>query len=191
MVLTSSQMATWWQSSPYYDVGFYPYGSAATHSHINDPTLNKSWVAAVAAQGWGLMPIWSGPQAPCGCKNGVGKYPNCTLWPHSFSATPAAAKTQGALRRQVQSRRSRRWDWTPASSMLMSSSTILLRVAARQCGRIYLDGPSRYIRRQASQVCTEIRLMQLPTGSPRNRFRTRFGFLEVTLQSPFGTWITA
>jgi hypothetical protein len=57
LALASSQMATWWQSSPYYNVGFYPYGSAATHSHVNDPNLNKSWVAAVAAQGWGLIPI--------------------------------------------------------------------------------------------------------------------------------------
>ncbi|MGH9615594.1 MAG: glycoside hydrolase domain-containing protein [Acidobacteriaceae bacterium] len=90
-VISVADMQTWWNSSPYFDVGFYPNGAV---SHPTDTHLNASWVAAVSAQGWGLIPIWSGPQAPCACYGG-GAYPSCNSFPHTFSSDPATAMAQG------------------------------------------------------------------------------------------------
>ena len=84
-------MQTWWDSSPYYDYGFYLKGAA---SHQTNPGLTSQWITGVTAQGWGLIPIWAGPQPPCACYVG-GPYPNCTPFPHTFSATPTEAFTQG------------------------------------------------------------------------------------------------
>lgn len=56
-------MNVWWNNSPYFDVGFcLPYG-AALPCDVSD--LNSSWITTVSGQGWGLIPIWSGLQAPC------------------------------------------------------------------------------------------------------------------------------
>jgi len=56
------QMATWWASSPYFDIGIYVGGS--TRSCLQ-PNLTPAWVTAVTSEGWGLIPLWPGPQAPC------------------------------------------------------------------------------------------------------------------------------
>lgn len=58
----SPQMATWWASSPYFDVGIYVGGS---NRSCPQPNLTSSWISAVTSEGWGLMPLWPGPQAPC------------------------------------------------------------------------------------------------------------------------------
>jgi len=57
----TTQTGTWWTSSPYFDVGVY-VGGANTHC----ASITSSWVRTVTGQGWGLIPIWVGPQAPCG-----------------------------------------------------------------------------------------------------------------------------
>jgi len=57
---TTSQMGTWWSTSPYFDYGVY-VGGVNTHC----ASLTSSWVNTVTGQGWGLIPIWVGPQAPC------------------------------------------------------------------------------------------------------------------------------
>ncbi len=55
-------MQTWWNSSPYEAVGLYLGGiSYATGCSLPTP----AWVAAASRQGWGFMPLWVGPQAPC------------------------------------------------------------------------------------------------------------------------------
>jgi photosystem II stability/assembly factor-like uncharacterized protein len=95
-VFSVGTMQTWRNSSPYYDVGFYLNGGL---SHPTDPTLSASWIAQVSAQGWGLIPIWSGLQAPCACYGG-GTYPNCSPFPHTFSSTPATAQAQGQTEAQ-------------------------------------------------------------------------------------------
>ncbi len=96
---TTNQMGIWWDSSPYFDVGFYPNLAA---SHPPDPNLNAAWVTAVSGEGWGLMPIWAGEQAPCTCyKNtGNGKYGGengCEVYPNTFSWDPDVAGIEGAL----------------------------------------------------------------------------------------------
>jgi len=59
---TSSAMANWWAFSPYYDVGIYIGG---VNRGCNQPNLTSSWVSTVHEQGWGFVPTWVGPQAPC------------------------------------------------------------------------------------------------------------------------------
>ncbi len=93
LVASSANTRTWWNNSPYFDIGFYLNGGL---SHVTDKGLNASWVASVSGQGWGLMPLWSGLQAPCACLHGNGTYPGCALYPHTFSNNLVTAKSQGA-----------------------------------------------------------------------------------------------
>ena len=84
-----STMNTWWQYSPYSDIAVYlggcnvtsefvrngvpiadacgnqqsdPYGTKYQNRNIN---LATDWVNAVYQQGWGIIPLWVGPQATC------------------------------------------------------------------------------------------------------------------------------
>jgi photosystem II stability/assembly factor-like uncharacterized protein len=57
-------LSVWWTNSPYFDVGFYLPGASGLVT-CDVSTLTSTWIAQVSAQGWGLMPIWSGLQAPC------------------------------------------------------------------------------------------------------------------------------
>lgn len=58
---TLGQMQDWIVYSPYRVWNLYIGGS----SRANCGTLTASYVAALAAQGWRLIPTWVGPQAPC------------------------------------------------------------------------------------------------------------------------------
>lgn len=77
---TVAAMQTWWTYSPYYDANIYIGGD--TRSCLQ-PNLSSAWVTQVSGQGWGLIPTWSGPQAPC------------TTFSNTFSSTPSVAVTQG------------------------------------------------------------------------------------------------
>jgi hypothetical protein len=108
-VFSTDDMETWWESSPYYDVGIYlpgspsgpsataPTGTYATAHHYVD--LTSTWVSAVQSQGWGIIPIWSGLQAPCAChpngENPSKVYPGCNQFPHHFSSDTGQANTDG------------------------------------------------------------------------------------------------
>lgn len=83
-VLSTQIMQTWWNSSPFWDTGLYLPGSS---NRLPDPNLNAAWVTAIQAQGWGLIPIWFGLQAPCNTD---------PLAPNKISSDPAVAQTQGA-----------------------------------------------------------------------------------------------
>jgi hypothetical protein len=56
---SSSTMNTWWVNSPYWNMGVYIGGS---NRGCAQPNLTSSWVSTVQGQGWGLLPIWVGPQ---------------------------------------------------------------------------------------------------------------------------------
>lgn len=77
---SSSQMQTIWNNSAYWDWYIYIGGIARACSQ---PNLTSSQVSTVRNQGWGLMPIWVGPQAPC------------SNFAHRFSYTPMTAWNQG------------------------------------------------------------------------------------------------
>jgi hypothetical protein len=71
-VLSKDDMGIWWKDSPYYDVEIYLPDTSRKpplHNRHNDPSLlgkkGLAWVDAVIGQGWGIIPIWFGLQAPC------------------------------------------------------------------------------------------------------------------------------
>lgn len=71
---------TAWQASPYRALGIYIGGPNRTCAQ---PQLTPSWVRAVTALGWRLIPIYMGRQAPC------------TFRPNAVEITPSAAVSQG------------------------------------------------------------------------------------------------
>jgi hypothetical protein len=77
---TVSQMATLWNGSPYWI--WYIYVGGLSRG-CQQPNLNSSWVSQVLGQGWGLVPIWVGPQDPC------------TTYAHKFSLNTTTAYQQG------------------------------------------------------------------------------------------------
>jgi hypothetical protein len=56
-------MAAWRGASPYQAIGIYIGG--ASRACPNPALTTPAWVNAVTAQGWKLLPIYVGPQAPC------------------------------------------------------------------------------------------------------------------------------
>ena len=58
--LTTTQ--TWKVSSPYQGIGTYIGGASRS---CDQPNLTAAWVTAVSLQGWRIIPIYVGHQAPC------------------------------------------------------------------------------------------------------------------------------
>jgi hypothetical protein len=73
-----SELAAWYQYSPYKAVNMYIGGASRGCSQ---PELTASWVSGAIAQGWVLIPTYVGLQAPCR------EYPN--------TIDPAQASSQG------------------------------------------------------------------------------------------------
>ncbi len=59
---TTAQMQTWWNNSPYRITNVYIGGGMLYHG-CSVP--DRNWIEAVRNQGWGIIPTWVGPQAPC------------------------------------------------------------------------------------------------------------------------------
>ena len=79
-ILTTAQMQDWYTNSPYRAVGAYIGGNSEACTNLG---FTPGWAATVLAQGWGIIPIWVGPQAP-----------NSTF-ANKIGATPAAAAVDG------------------------------------------------------------------------------------------------
>lgn len=59
---SNAVLQAWWYGSPWYD--FYVYIGG---SHVNcGPEITASYISQANTTGYGLLPIWGGPQAPCG-----------------------------------------------------------------------------------------------------------------------------
>jgi hypothetical protein len=58
----SASVMTAWLASPYRAIGVYVGG---TNRSCAQPNLTPQWVTAVTGQGWRLLPIYLGLQAPC------------------------------------------------------------------------------------------------------------------------------
>jgi uncharacterized protein YegP (UPF0339 family) len=77
---STAQMQAW-LASPYRSVGVYIGG---VNRGCKQPNLTSSWVTAVTGQGWTLLPLYVGLQAPCtGCTGSV------------FSTNTVTATAQG------------------------------------------------------------------------------------------------
>ena len=57
--------------------------------------LKKTWVSDAKRQGWGLIPTWVGPQAPCACDPNLPG--TCPPFPHVFSSLPGQASAQAVI----------------------------------------------------------------------------------------------
>jgi Domain of unknown function (DUF1906)/Fibronectin type III domain len=79
-----------WLSSPYRSAGVYIGGSMRA---CGDGNLSAAWVSAVHAMGWGLIPIYVGPQAPCVNQGGL-----ATISPSSARAQGIANAADAVLR---------------------------------------------------------------------------------------------
>jgi Domain of unknown function (DUF1906) len=77
---TTAEMSDWWYDTPYNSFGFYLGGE---NSGGTNP--GHDWLAAVMTDGFGVMPIWVGPQSACVDQSGLA----------TFSNTPATALAQG------------------------------------------------------------------------------------------------
>jgi hypothetical protein len=66
-------MQTWWDNSPFTSVGIYVGGA---NRGCAQPNLSSSWIQSVIAQGWKLIPIWVGAQAPCSTLSSVTTLPS-------------------------------------------------------------------------------------------------------------------
>ncbi len=62
-VPTFTSLQSWWARSPFFDIGIYLPG-AINSSCGSNSNLTSTWITNVINQGWGLIPIWVGPQAP-------------------------------------------------------------------------------------------------------------------------------
>jgi hypothetical protein len=76
-----AKMQAWWNTSPYYDVLVY----LPSENHSANANLNARWVRKVYGQGWGVIPMWVGPQSLCSDQKGLGH----------FSSNPTAAHVEG------------------------------------------------------------------------------------------------
>lgn len=97
-----SDMLTWFQSSPYRDIGVYIGGCNVTAVPASGPNgcgsnppnagtkktntnLTSTWVSDVSGMGWGIMPLWVGPQASCISSNN----PSGFYWIDTSTSTSA------------------------------------------------------------------------------------------------------
>jgi hypothetical protein len=64
----ASTMQTWYADSAYRAVGIYIGGR---NRACVGGDLTSSWVSTVSAQGWGLIPVYVGLQAPCVTEKGM------------------------------------------------------------------------------------------------------------------------
>lgn len=71
-----------WRASPYAAVGIYIGGSMRA---CGDGNLSANWISTVTSQGWGLIPIYVGLQAPCVIQTGLSH----------ISRVPTTAASQG------------------------------------------------------------------------------------------------
>ena len=85
---STSQMAAW-LASPFRSVGIYIGGA---NRGCSQPNLTSSWVATVLTQGWKLVPIYVGLQAPCASISAA------KIDPATAGAQGAAAATDAMTR---------------------------------------------------------------------------------------------
>lgn len=84
---------TAWKASPYRGIGIYIGGVNRTcKEQLN---LTTSWVNAVTKQGWRLIPIYMGRQAPCSTRpNAVKITPSAVITEANAAAQDAVAKAK-------------------------------------------------------------------------------------------------
>lgn len=88
----SASAMTAWLASPYRAAGIYIGGSMRA---CGDGNLSANWVSQVRAQGWGLLPLYVGVQAPC-----VGQSGLATITPSRAAAQGTSSAADAVSRAQ-------------------------------------------------------------------------------------------
>jgi photosystem II stability/assembly factor-like uncharacterized protein len=103
-VATVAAMGTWMDLSPFFDVGFYVGGAnycgqktGGKCSSRLDPGLNTTWLTQALSIGWGFMPVWVGPQAPCVNQSGLATFTAATAQTQGTAEADSAAAAMVAL----------------------------------------------------------------------------------------------
>src|SRR5436190_18470683 len=89
---TQKAMDTWLNHSPFLAAGIYISG--ASRACRSQPNLTPTWVTAQLRNGWRLLPITLGPQAPCNSR-----FPRYGT-DHRISNDPGQHKRLGKARKQ-------------------------------------------------------------------------------------------
>ena len=88
----SLQTLTAWSASPYRAVGIYIGG---VNRACGDGNLSASWVSGAVGQGWSLLPLYVGLQAPCVSQAGLAHLSSSTV----TAATQGVAAADDAVSR--------------------------------------------------------------------------------------------
>jgi hypothetical protein len=75
---TTARASAFWNNTPYSNIGVYIGGISASC-----PMNSASFMSALVAQGWQIMPLWVGPQA------------SCSSFAHRMSSNATTAFEQG------------------------------------------------------------------------------------------------
>jgi hypothetical protein len=81
--MSTSELQTWWASSPCWRFGVYIGGATATDPKVACAIPTASYVSTVGSYGWSLVFIWDDLQPPC------------TSPGHPISTDPTTAYNQG------------------------------------------------------------------------------------------------
>jgi Rv2525c-like, glycoside hydrolase-like domain len=91
---STTTMNAWMSKSPYTSVGVYIGGA---NRGCAQPNLTASWINTVWSQGWKLLPIWVGPQAPCTTLSNTTKITSDPSQAYSQGAAQANAAADAAI----------------------------------------------------------------------------------------------
>jgi photosystem II stability/assembly factor-like uncharacterized protein len=101
-VPTIAAMGTWFDMSPFFDVGIYVGGVNYCYESKgsclrSDPNLTATWVTQAGGEGWGLLPLWVGPQAPCVDSSHFAEFTSANAASEGMSNADGAAAAMTAL----------------------------------------------------------------------------------------------
>jgi Domain of unknown function (DUF1906)/Divergent InlB B-repeat domain len=124
-ILTTTQMQDWITNSPYRAVGAYIGGISAACANLG---FTQSWAATVLSQGWGIIPIWVGPQAP-----------NSTL-AHKLTGVPATDQATGVTEADAAAARMTALGFGPGSVVYYDMEAYTRTAASEASTQAFVEG---------------------------------------------------
>jgi Domain of unknown function (DUF1906) len=154
-------MAAWWKSSPYRAIGIYIGGP---NRACGDGNLSNSWVHAVSAMGWHLVPIYVGQQAPCEHQ------PHLGLMNAKNAADDAASAAENAANRAAALGIARGsaiyFDLESYGRKNAGCTNTVVRYIGAWTGRLHAEGYLAGVYSSAGSGITDLAHVSLP-GLPR------------------------
>jgi len=151
-----STMQTWWNSSPYWDIGLY-IGGPDLSSGCKSSNLTAKWISNVNDQGWSFVPTWIGPQSHCATVGTYGTY---------ISNDTTTAYNQGVTAADDA--------YTAAASLGFSSGSVHLRRYRGLLGYQHMRPSSERLRERLVDGTQCFRRSRRDLREPRKRERLVF-----------------